>query len=279
MREVHKLRRQNPRTGLKRSYRAIAALLAEQNHLNVNGRPYAAASIATSPTNRPNRPAPIDFDETIDDDYVRNYGFKTASCLLTHCFGRDTECPKRHPFANNQASPGARDPEDRYTGTPSHSIRFRESIIWPQRDLIRAKLPRKEAKERLMKYTVAMVILFVLGAAVIGDGYVKSVRAEQYTLKVRATVSALTLQQLATTVWECDAQRGAPRAHGPIYCSEASSRLDSLPLEAVQMRPTNYDPVLPRQYLPAGSIKKVTVVAPPTPSIPSGPVIFPATKT
>ena len=130
-----------------------------------------------------------------------------------------------------------------------------------------------------MKYTVAMVILIALGAAVIGDGYVKSVRAEQYTLKVRATVSALTLQQLATTVWECDAQRGAPRAHGPIYCSEASSRLDSLPLEAVQMRPTNYDPVLPRQYLPAGSIKKVTVVAPPTPSILSGPVIFPATKT
>lgn len=43
--EVHRLRRQNPRTGIKRSYREIAALLAEQNHLNVNGKPYAAASI------------------------------------------------------------------------------------------------------------------------------------------------------------------------------------------------------------------------------------------
>lgn len=45
VREVHRLRRQSPRTGLKRSYRDIAAALAEQNHLNVNGRPYAAASI------------------------------------------------------------------------------------------------------------------------------------------------------------------------------------------------------------------------------------------
>lgn len=43
--EVHRLRRQNPRTGLKRSYRAISRLLAEQNHVNVHGRPYAAASI------------------------------------------------------------------------------------------------------------------------------------------------------------------------------------------------------------------------------------------
>jgi DNA invertase Pin-like site-specific DNA recombinase len=43
--EVHKLRRQNPRTGLKQSYRAISAVLAERNELNINGKPYAAASI------------------------------------------------------------------------------------------------------------------------------------------------------------------------------------------------------------------------------------------
>lgn len=125
-----------------------------------------------------------------------------------------------------------------------------------------------------MKYTVAMVVLIALGAVVIGDGYIKSVRAEQYTSKVRATISALTLQQLATAVRECDGRPGAPRVHGPIYCSEASRRLDSVPLEAVQVR----DPELQPVYLPAGSIKKVTVVAPPTPSIPSQPYIFPGTK-
>ena len=42
---AHRLRRQNPRTGLKRSYRDIASVLADKGHLNVNGQPYAAASI------------------------------------------------------------------------------------------------------------------------------------------------------------------------------------------------------------------------------------------
>lgn len=42
---VHKLRRQNSRTGLKRSYREISRLLAERGHKNVNDQPYAAVSI------------------------------------------------------------------------------------------------------------------------------------------------------------------------------------------------------------------------------------------
>jgi|SRR5579872_4847325 len=42
---VHKLRRQSPRTGLKRSYREIAQVLAEKGYLNVNRKPYNAASI------------------------------------------------------------------------------------------------------------------------------------------------------------------------------------------------------------------------------------------
>jgi hypothetical protein len=45
VREVHRLRRQSPRTGSKRSYRKIVAMLAVGRHLNVNGRPYAAAPI------------------------------------------------------------------------------------------------------------------------------------------------------------------------------------------------------------------------------------------
>jgi DNA invertase Pin-like site-specific DNA recombinase len=45
VKQVHRLRRQNPRTGIKRSYREIASELAESGHVNANGRPYAAASI------------------------------------------------------------------------------------------------------------------------------------------------------------------------------------------------------------------------------------------
>jgi DNA invertase Pin-like site-specific DNA recombinase len=45
VREVHNLRRQSPRTGKRRSYREIARVLASTNQVNVNGRPYAAASI------------------------------------------------------------------------------------------------------------------------------------------------------------------------------------------------------------------------------------------
>jgi hypothetical protein len=128
-----------------------------------------------------------------------------------------------------------------------------------------------------MKYTVAMAVLIALGAVVIGDGYVRSVRAEQYTLKVRATVSTLTLQQLATTVRDCDGQRGVPRAHGPIYCAEASRRLDSVPLEAVQVRSTEDDMIFPGRYVPQ-IIKKVAIPLPPAPSLPSEPVVTPATN-
>ena len=42
--EVRKLRRRHPKGG-QRSYREIAAILAEQGHLNANGRPYDPSSI------------------------------------------------------------------------------------------------------------------------------------------------------------------------------------------------------------------------------------------
>lgn len=43
--EAKRLRRRNPKTGRRRSYRQIAATLAEAGHLNDNGRPFAAASV------------------------------------------------------------------------------------------------------------------------------------------------------------------------------------------------------------------------------------------
>jgi hypothetical protein len=40
-----RLRRRNPKTGERKSLRAVAAMLAELGHVNVNGRPFAAESI------------------------------------------------------------------------------------------------------------------------------------------------------------------------------------------------------------------------------------------
>jgi DNA invertase Pin-like site-specific DNA recombinase len=42
---VKRLRRRNPKTGERKSLRAIAADLANLGHVNVNGRPFAAESI------------------------------------------------------------------------------------------------------------------------------------------------------------------------------------------------------------------------------------------
>jgi hypothetical protein len=40
-----RLRRKSPKTGKRRSFRAIAQLLAEEGHLNENGATYSAQSI------------------------------------------------------------------------------------------------------------------------------------------------------------------------------------------------------------------------------------------
>ena len=42
---VKRLRRRNPKTGDRRSLRAIAAELAKLGHMNIHGRPFAAESI------------------------------------------------------------------------------------------------------------------------------------------------------------------------------------------------------------------------------------------
>jgi hypothetical protein len=42
---VKRLRRRNPKTGERKSLRAIAAELAAMGYKNIHGRPFAAASI------------------------------------------------------------------------------------------------------------------------------------------------------------------------------------------------------------------------------------------
>jgi hypothetical protein len=119
-----------------------------------------------------------------------------------------------------------------------------------------------------MKYTVAMVVLVTLGAFVIGDGYVKSVRAEQHTLALRAALSKMSVQQLAEQSWECSPRPGAssPAIHDTAYCTEVVQALSAKPLEGSMIM---HREVVLYTPMPAPKYQKVTVVAPPMPSLPS----------
>jgi hypothetical protein len=86
-----------------------------------------------------------------------------------------------------------------------------------------------------MKYKIAVTLFMVLCAIVIGDGLVKSKRAERNSSLITETVAALSPQQLAVSVAECDAQQrpGQARPHDAAFCAEVSRRLDNQPLQIV----------------------------------------------
>ena len=86
-----------------------------------------------------------------------------------------------------------------------------------------------------VKYKIALILGAILGAIVIGDGLVKSMRAERHSSQLTATVGVLSPQELAASVVECEAplQPGKPRRHDAAYCAEVSRRLDNQPLQIV----------------------------------------------
>jgi hypothetical protein len=88
-----------------------------------------------------------------------------------------------------------------------------------------------------MKYKSAVVALAILGAVVIGDGLLKSRHVEQSASKLRAAVAALSIQQLAVSIVDCDAQhrQGERRAHEAAFCEEVRRRLDTEPLQSVEI--------------------------------------------
>jgi len=118
-----------------------------------------------------------------------------------------------------------------------------------------------------MKYTVAMVVLVTLGAMVIGDGYVKSVRAEQHTLLLRASLSKLSVQQLAARSGECFSRPGnrGPINHDAAYCAEVVQALSAKPLEGFVIHRRAEVLNTPS---PGSKLQKVTVVSP-RPSLPA----------
>lgn len=86
-----------------------------------------------------------------------------------------------------------------------------------------------------MKYTVVVIVLACLAAIFIGDGWVNTRRAAQKAQSLTARVSALSPQELAARVRDCDS--GQPgRAGQPYdaqYCAEVMRVIDNQPLQIV----------------------------------------------
>jgi len=90
-----------------------------------------------------------------------------------------------------------------------------------------------------MKYKVAMVALMILVAIVIGDGYLRSRRADLSTSALKATVTAMSIQQLARASEECDSAQspGGRVKYDAAYCAEVFRAIEAGPLEIVQSSP------------------------------------------
>ena len=98
-----------------------------------------------------------------------------------------------------------------------------------------------------MKYQAPIVLIVILSAVAIGDAFLKSRHVEQHTSKLRAAIAALSIQQLAVSMADCDAQhpQGEPRLHDAAYCDEVRRRLDTEPLQSVEIAAP--DPGLPQR--------------------------------
>jgi hypothetical protein len=89
----------------------------------------------------------------------------------------------------------------------------------------------------LRRHKSALAALAILACVVvIGDGLLKSKRAERNTTTLRAAVAALSPQELAVAVAACEApvRRGEPPRRDAAYCAEVSRRLDEQPLQIVE---------------------------------------------
>ncbi len=87
---------------------------------------------------------------------------------------------------------------------------------------------------KFMRY-LAVVGVVILGVVVIGDGFIKTRHAEQSTSNLRATIAAMSIQQLAGALRDCDPPPGAgqPLKHDAAYCAEVMRVIEDRPLQAV----------------------------------------------
>lgn len=87
-----------------------------------------------------------------------------------------------------------------------------------------------------MKHTGAVIVFACLSALFIGNGFVKTKRAGQKAQSLTATVSALSPQDLAARVRDCEAAGQPSQARPPYdaaYCAEVMRVIDNRPLQIV----------------------------------------------
>jgi len=91
-------------------------------------------------------------------------------------------------------------------------------------------------KKKLM--IVMSALLAILGALFIGDGYLKTRRVEQTTSTLRASLAAMSIQELAGRVRDCDPPVGSDQrvTRDPAYCAEVMRAIEDRPLQAVEIK-------------------------------------------
>jgi hypothetical protein len=109
-----------------------------------------------------------------------------------------------------------------------------------------------------MKYDIAIIASILMVTVLIGVSYLDSERTDQHVVTVRATVSSLSVQQLAPEVRACDRFRGRYRSREPriVYCAEVTRAMDSQPLQAVVIR---RDFRVPAPHLQRPMLQKITL--------------------
>ena len=88
-----------------------------------------------------------------------------------------------------------------------------------------------------MKFTIVAIISVILGAIVIGDGYIKTRRAEQHAVTVTTSLSTMSIQELSQRSEECDQSKGRGQSgkHDAAYCAEVWREIEARPLQAVEV--------------------------------------------
>ena len=95
--------------------------------------------------------------------------------------------------------------------------------------------------EMAIKYQVMVAAVVVLALIVIGDGYLRTRRADQNTSVLKSRVSAMSIQQLARASEECDSAQspGGEVKHEAAYCAEVFRAIEAEPLQIVEMPPSS----------------------------------------
>jgi len=78
---------------------------------------------------------------------------------------------------------------------------------------------------------VGVAAFAMLAVLLIGDGYLRTRRVSEHAGMVKTAVSAMSIQELARRVQECD--EGVK--HDAAYCAEVIRRIEAQPLQIVEM--------------------------------------------